>query len=95
MITHLVMWRLKEENKISNALEIKRRLERLQSVIDVILEIKVDFNLADADSNNYDVVLTSRFSSLADLEVYAKHPAHVSEVDFIKSVVTARVAIDY
>ena len=95
MITHIVMWRLKAENKRENALAMKEKLEALQATVTELLSIRVDFNSEAADAANFDVILTTTFSSFDDLAGYAKHPAHLAVVDFVKSVVTERVAIDY
>lgn len=95
MITHIVMWRLKDDNKEANKLEMKRLLEGLRSKIDVLDSISVAFNDPMADQKNFEVILNTTFKSLEDLDIYAKHPEHLKVVDFIKSVVTERVAIDY
>ncbi|EHO15196.1 Dabb family protein [Myroides odoratimimus] len=95
MITHIVMWRLKDENKEANKLEIKRLLEDLKGKIEVLESIAVSFNDPQSDPKNFEVILHTTFKNLQDLDIYAKHPEHLKVVDFIKSVVTERVAIDY
>ncbi|MEK6507298.1 Dabb family protein [Myroides sp. C4067] len=95
MITHIVMWRLKDENKEANKLEIKRLLEDLKGKIEVLESIAVSFNDPQADPKNFEVILHTTFKNLQDLDIYVKHPEHLKVVDFIKSVVTERVAIDY
>ncbi len=95
MIHHIVMWKLKEADKKKNAQQIKERLEGLKGRIKEIEEIYVGFNMEIAPENNFDVVLTSQFKTFEDLDVYQYHPEHQEVVQFIKTVVEQRVAIDY
>ena len=87
MITHIVMWKLKEiaedRTKAANAEIIKNNLEGLSKVIPQIKYIEVGINGDKGSSNNYDVVLISKFESFDDLEIYQKHPAHKEIGDFV------------
>lgn len=95
MITHVVMWKLKEQNKKENALKLRNELLALKKTIEVIEFISVDFNLEQAPVENFDVVLTLKVETWEDLGIYANHPDHVNIIDFVRSIVTQRVAIDY
>lgn len=95
MLKHIVMWRLKEENKEANKIEMKSQLMALKDKVEVLKSISVEFNHKDATSANFDVMLYTEFVNFEDLAIYANHPEHLKVVDFIKSVVTERVAIDY
>lgn len=95
MIQHIVMWKLKEADKKENAQRIKKDLEALKDVISELEFIQVSFNMDIAPQSNFDVILNSQFKSFEDLDIYAKHPEHIKVVEFIKSVVEQRVAIDY
>lgn len=99
MIKHIVMFRLADEsngqNKRENALIIKKQLEALKGIIPQIVEINVYLNDENASSDNYDIVLDSKFSSLDDLKIYSNHPEHLQVAAFIAGVRTARAAIDY
>ncbi len=98
MITHIVMWKLREEaegrGKDENFGIIREKLEALLSVIPELKSIHVYRNINPTDKNS-DVVLVTTFDSLEDLNVYATHPEHVKAGEFIASVVSARSAIDY
>ncbi|MGL5634047.1 MAG: Dabb family protein [Sarcina sp.] len=94
MIKHIVMWKLKEENKADVAKKIKKSLEFLKNEIIEIVEIEVGININESDAA-YDVVLYSRFKSEEDLDIYQKHPKHLEVSGFIKSVVASRVVVDY
>ena len=95
MIHHIVMWKLKESNKKNNALKINNDLEALKEIIKELEHIQVNTNMEIAPQSNFDVILDSRFKSFDDLTQYANHSEHLKVVDFIKTVVEQRVAIDY
>lgn len=94
MIKHIVIWKLKEENKEANALKIKNDLEALKSKISELVDIEVgiDFNKTDAA---YDVALYSTFKTKEDLDAYQVHRDHQAIVGFVRSVVESRVVVDY
>lgn len=98
MVTHIVMWKLKDtaegNSKEENAKIIKQKLEALPPKIDAIKSIEVgrDFNGSDMA---YDVALYSVFADREGLETYQKHPAHLEAAGFVRSVVQARVVVDY
>ncbi|MGL4740765.1 MAG: Dabb family protein [Sarcina sp.] len=94
MIKHIVMWKLKEENKVENANKIKASLEALKAEIEEIVEIEVGIDINKSDAA-YDVVLYSTFKSQEDLDAYQIHKKHKEAGVFIKSVVTSRVVVDY
>lgn len=94
MIKHIVMWKLKDENKEKNALKIKKDLEALKSEISQIKEIEVGIDVNKSDAA-YDVVLYSTFDSQEDLDSYQVHPKHKEAGVFIRQVVSSRVVVDY
>lgn len=94
MIKHIVMWKLKEENKMDSAQKIKKDLEALKGVIKGLNEIEVgiDFNKSDAA---YDVVLYSTFDTKEDLNAYQIHPEHKKVGAFVAQVKVERIVVDY
>ena len=98
MLTHIVMWRLKDHaegnDKMTNAQLMKSKLETLRGQIDGVLaiEVGIDFSATEASA---DVVLYSEFTDRAALAAYQAHPAHQAVVAFIKEVVSARHLVDY
>lgn len=95
MIHHIVMWKLKEADKKENARKIKKDLEALKNIIKELKFIQVSFNMDIAPQNNFDVILDTHFNSFEELNIYANHPEHLKVVEFIKTVIDQRVAIDY
>ena len=94
MLKHIVMWKIKEENKKESAMKIKTDLEALKGKISEIVDIEVGIDV-DVIENNYDVILVSTFKSEEDLNAYQVHPMHVEAAKFVKSVALSRVAVDY
>lgn len=94
MIKHIVMWNLKEENKIENAKKLKLLLEDLKKDIKEINEIEVGINLNNSDAS-MDVMLYSVFNNLDALDVYQNHPKHLNVKEFVKEIATDRKVVDY
>ncbi|HXK49822.1 MAG TPA: Dabb family protein [Clostridiales bacterium] len=98
MVKHIVMWKLKKHSdlthKIAAAMEIKKSLERLTSLIIQIRQLEVGMNFSTSD-RAYDIVLYTEFDSKKDLENYSVHPEHVKIKAFIDSIVEDRVIVDY
>lgn len=94
MVKHIVMWKLKEDNKLENAQKIKKSLEALNGAVEVIknLEVGVNYNSSQAA---YDVVLVSEFENDEALSIYQTHPKHIAIGEFVKSVSIDRKVVDY
>lgn len=94
MIKHIVMWNLKEENKLENAKKLKASLEDLKEEINEIKEIEVGININNSDAS-MDVVLYSVFNTLEDLDIYQNHPKHLKVKEFVKNISTNRKVVDF
>lgn len=101
MISHIVMWKLKEnaneKTKAENAIELQDKLEALFDDIENIISIEVGINSADANQDNYDVVLVSEFDTFEDLKIYNEHPSHNEVAKLIGKIVEpgSRRCVDY
>lgn len=98
MIRHIVLFKLKEFEseaaKNESMQAIKTGLEELSGKIDVLKFIQVDFNCNPEES--WDIILTTEFDSLQDLNTYATHPEHVAVgKQFIGPVKADRACVDY
>ncbi len=69
MVRHIVMYRLKDENKEENARQMKEKLEGLNGKIEGLHGLRID---RDCNSHQYDVCLTADFDDLAALKSYKK-----------------------
>ena len=92
MLKHVVVWKMKEENKLSNMEKIKEMLEALPAKIDKIKSLSVGFN---ENGGEYDIILITDFENKNDLMEYDEHPEHQKVRKFVRSVVESRIAVDY
>lgn len=95
MVKHIVTF------KLSGSAEERRRvaglfrdaLMALPGQIDVLKSIEVGINENPAEE--WDVVLTATLPTLADVDVYARHPAHVAAASLLAGHKEARACVDY
>ncbi len=95
MVKHIVTFKLKgsDEERRDAALRFKAALEALPAQIDVLHSIEVGINENPAET--WDVVLTATVDTLADVDIYAKHPAHVAAAGIIAGCKESRACVDY
>lgn len=95
MVKHIVTFKLKgsDEERRDAALRFKAALEALPAQIDVLHSIEVGINETPAET--WDVVLTAIVDTLADVDIYAKHPAHVAAAGIIAGCKESRACVDY
>lgn len=95
MVKHIVSFKL-----CGTAQERREAVERfrdalmaLPEVIDVLKSMEVGINENPAE--DWDVVLTAIVPEMADVAVYAKHPAHVAAASIIAPLKECRACVDY
>lgn len=96
-IRHVVSWKLSAEDpgeRAEQAAEIARRLHALRGVVPELLSISVGGNVAYPEEN-WDVALVADFLTVAELESYQVHPAHVEAASYVRSVVSSRASVDF
>ena len=95
MVKHIVTFKLKgtdaERHQADNS--FNDALLALPDVIDVLESMEVGIN--QNPSEDWDVVLTAVLHSMADVETYAKHPAHVAAASIIAPCKADRACVDY
>lgn len=95
MVKHIVTFKLSgtfEERK-EVAIKFKKALEALPGQIDVLRSIEVGIN--ENPGETWDVVLTAIVDTMADVDVYAKHPAHVAAAGLLAGHKECRACVDY
>lgn len=95
MVKHIVMFKLRgtAAERRAVASEFKAALEALPAKIDVLESIEVGLN--DNPAEEWDVVLTATVPAMADVETYAKHPAHVAAAAIVGPHKEGRACVDY
>lgn len=95
MVKHIVMFKLSgtDAERLEVARKFKSALEALPQVVDVLQSIEVGINQNPAEK--WDVVLTAIVPTMADVDVYAKHPAHVAAAGLLAGHREDRGCVDY
>ncbi|MDE5912509.1 MAG: Dabb family protein [Muribaculaceae bacterium] len=95
MVKHIVTFKLSgtPEQRLDAAVRFRDALMALPAQIDVLRSMEVGINQNPAE--DWDVVLTAVVPSMADVETYAKHPAHVAAAAIIAPCKAARACVDY
>lgn len=95
MVKHIVMFKLTgtAEERLDVATRFKAALDALPQQIDVLESIEVALNQNPAET--WDVVLTAIVPTMADVETYAKHPAHVAAAGLLAGHKDVRACVDY
>lgn len=92
MVTHIVFWKLKEENKEENAVIIKEKLEALVGVVPGLIKAEVGRNLIQ---DAYDLCLVSQFTDQEALESYRVNPDHQKAAAFVRASICERTSVDF
>lgn len=95
MVKHIVTFKFKgsdeERRRVSE--DFKMALMALPSQIDVLQSMEVGIN--DNPAESWDLVLIAELAKMEDVEVYAKHPAHVAAAAIISDAKESRACVDY
>ncbi len=95
MVKHIVMFKLTgtPEERKAVAEQFRDALMSLPEQIDVLRSMEVGLNENPAET--WDVVLTAIVDKMEDVEVYAKHPAHVAAAGLLAGHKDLRGCVDY
>ncbi len=95
MVKHIVSFKLtgSAEERKAVATSFKEALLKLPQVIEPLQSMEVGINENPAES--WDVVLTAVVPTMEDVEVYAKHPAHVAAASLLAGHKADRACVDY
>lgn len=95
MVKHIVSFQLQgsADVRLDAARRFKDALLALPEQIDVLRSMEVGIN--QNPNEDWDVVLTAVVPSMADVDVYAKHPAHVAAAAIIAPLKAARACVDF
>lgn len=95
MVKHIVTFKLTgtNEERRDVAAKFKAALEKLPKTISVLRSIEVGIN--ENPTESWDVVLTAVVDTMADVEIYAKHPDHVAAAGLLAGHKADRACVDY
>ena len=95
MVKHIVMFKLTgtDAERRAVAESFRDALLALPAQIEVLQSMEVGINENPAES--WDVVLTATVPTLADVDVYARHQAHVAAAALLSGHKESRACVDY
>ncbi len=95
MVKHIVTFKFKGEPEVrlEYAKKFRDALMALPEQIECLESMEVGINENPAET--WDLVLTAIVPTMADVDVYAKHPAHVAAASIIGPVKDSRACVDY
>ena len=95
MVKHIVTFKLSgsPEERRQVAERFRDALLTLPEQIEQLQSIEVGINENPAET--WDVVLTAIVPTMADVDVYAKHPAHVAAAGLLAGHKENRACVDY
>lgn len=95
MVKHIVMFKLNGDAETRRAVaeSFRQALMALPSQIQCLQSMEVGIN--ENPDEDWDVVLTAVVPTMADVAVYATHPAHVAAAALLKGHRHSRACVDY
>lgn len=95
MVKHIVTFKFKgDDNKRRQVAEkFKAALLSLPEQIDVLRSMEVGIN--ENPNEQWDLVLIAVVDKMEDVDIYAKHPAHVAAAAIISEVKDSRACVDF
>lgn len=93
MVRHIVMFKLKDKDPAIVA-EAVKRLKSLEGKIEGLLSVEVGADCVHSE-RSCDVCLNTVFDTMASLERYRTHPAHLPVQAYMHSVRESSVSADY
>lgn len=95
MVKHIVSFKLSgsDAERREVAERFKTALLALPEQIEVLRSMEVGINENPAEQ--WDVVLVATVDTMADVDVYAKHPAHVAAAGLLAGHKADRACVDF
>jgi len=95
MVKHIVTFKLKgsSEERRAYSEDFKAALLALPEEVPELRSIEVGINENPAES--WDIALVATVDTMADVEAYSKHPAHVAAAAIISDVKADRACVDF
>ena len=94
MITHIVLFKFKDENKAENMAAAVQRLEAMVGRVPTLRALEVGPHRAPS-ARSLDLALITRFADMAGLSAYADDPFHVEVKKFLAGVLETSYVVDF
>ena len=94
MLTHIVVWKYREDVEPEVRAEHVRLLQRLASVIEEVESLAVGADVLKLP-RSFDTGLVAQFRDRAALDAYTVHPEHVLVATFGKTISEQVASVDF
>ncbi len=94
MVTHIVLFKFKDNISNDQKIKAKEMIESLKDHLDYIEELECGFNFANED-RAMDMALIVRLKNRDDLKRYAIDSYHQEVIKYIKEVTSYTKVVDY
>ncbi len=94
MLTHIVVWKYRQDIEQAIREEHVARLRNLASIIREVESLSVGFDTLRL-ARSYDTGLVAVFRERAALDAYTVHPEHVKVADFGRSISEHVASVDF
>jgi hypothetical protein len=94
MLTHIVIWKYRDDVSQTEREEHVAHLRRLRALIPEIETLQVGFDVLRLP-RSFDTGLVATFRDRAALEIYSDHPEHVKVAFFGRSLSAQVASVDF
>lgn len=94
MLTHIVVWKYRDDVEHFAREEHVNLLRRLQGIIPEVQSLSVGFDSLFLP-RSYDTGLVALFADRAGLDTYTVHPEHIRVAEFGRSISEHVVSVDF
>jgi Stress responsive A/B Barrel Domain len=94
MLTHIVVWKYKQDIEPAVREEHAAELRNLSSIVPGIESFSVGFDCLHL-ARSYNTGLVAVFRDRAALDAYTMHPEHIKVADFGRSISEHVVSVDF
>lgn len=94
MLTHIVIWKYRDEVERDVREEHVSLLRRLSGIIPEVLSLSVGFDILNLP-RSYDTGLVAVFRDRAALDAYTVHPEHVKVAEFGRNISAHVASVDF
>ena len=94
MLTHIVVWKYREETEPFAREEHVKLLRSLKNIISEVQSLAVGFDMLHL-SRYYDTGLVAVFADRAALDAYTVHPDHVRVAEFGRQISEHVASVDF
>ncbi len=94
MLTHIVVWKYKNEISEETREEHRAKLLNLKNVIAEVVDLRVGADTLHL-ARSYDTGLVATFKNLEDLDAYTGHPIHQEVAAMGKGIAAHVISVDF